>query len=99
MAHVFGPGQSAVDPIAAGLDPNYRPLTRAENRMITRTDTGETEPARPDAEAAQQPGPTGSLEGRPTEVPSVVPVRAEPAKSQSVTLFQAAATPEPRATS
>ena len=37
VSHVFGPGQAPVDPIAAGLDTQYNPLTRAENRMITQT--------------------------------------------------------------
>ena len=39
VSHVFGPGQAPVDPIAAGLDTQYNPLTRAENRMITQTGT------------------------------------------------------------
>lgn len=39
VSHVFGPGQSPVDPIAAGLDTGYNPLTRAENRVITQTGT------------------------------------------------------------
>lgn len=37
--HVSGPGQSPVDPIAAGLDLNYNPLTAAEDRLITQTGT------------------------------------------------------------
>ncbi len=37
VSHVFGPGQSPVDPIAAGLDTGYDPQTRAENRLITQT--------------------------------------------------------------
>ena len=37
--HVMGPGQSPVDPIAAGLDTGYDPMTRAENRLITLTGT------------------------------------------------------------
>jgi hypothetical protein len=37
ISHVFGPGQAAVDPIAAGLDTKHQPLTRNENRVITQT--------------------------------------------------------------
>ena len=37
VSHVFGPGQAAVDPIAAGLDVAHKPLTRNENRVITQT--------------------------------------------------------------
>lgn len=37
VSHVYGPGQAAVDPIAAGLDTRHNPLTRAENRVITQT--------------------------------------------------------------
>ncbi len=37
VPHVYGPGQAAVDPIAAGLDWQHKPLTRAENRVITQT--------------------------------------------------------------
>jgi hypothetical protein len=97
VAHVFGPGQAAVDPVAAGLDPNYSPLTRAENRMITRTDTGESEPARPDHEAAMQPGPTGSLEGRPTVIPSVVPSKvAEQSPETIVASESKAPAPAPK---
>ena len=37
VSHVQGPGQAAVDPIAAGLDTGFSPQTRAENRAITQT--------------------------------------------------------------
>jgi hypothetical protein len=37
ISHVMGPGQNAVDPIAAGLDVNYAPLTRHELRAPTLT--------------------------------------------------------------
>ncbi|WP_424139893.1 hypothetical protein [Roseomonas chloroacetimidivorans] len=37
VPHVYGPQQAAVDPVAAGLDTGHSPLTRAENRVITRT--------------------------------------------------------------
>lgn len=37
VAHVMGPQQAAVDPIAAGLDLRARPLTRNENRVVTQT--------------------------------------------------------------
>jgi hypothetical protein len=40
VAHVFGPQQAACDPIAAGIDTRAHPITRAENRAVTRT--GET---------------------------------------------------------
>ena len=36
-AHVYGPQQSPVDPVAAGLDTNFQPISRAENRVITLT--------------------------------------------------------------
>jgi hypothetical protein len=39
VSHVFGPGQTPVDPIAAGLDLGYNPLTRSEDRLITQTGT------------------------------------------------------------
>lgn len=37
VSHVMAPGQMAVDPVAAGIDTKHVPLTRAENRVITRT--------------------------------------------------------------
>lgn len=37
VAHVFGPQQSAVDPFAAGLDVDFKPINRAENRAVTQT--------------------------------------------------------------
>ena len=37
VSHVMGPQQAPCDPIAAGLDLEAHPLSRAENRMITRT--------------------------------------------------------------
>jgi hypothetical protein len=39
VSHVYGPGQTPCDPIAAGLDVNYSPLSAAENRLITLTGT------------------------------------------------------------
>ncbi len=36
VSHVFGPGQTPCDPIAAGLDLAYSPLTAAESRRIRR---------------------------------------------------------------
>jgi hypothetical protein len=37
ISHVYGPGQTPVDPIAAGLDTGFNPASRAENRSITQT--------------------------------------------------------------
>ncbi len=39
ISHVAGPGQAPVDPVAAGLDMGYDPLTRSEDRMISQTGT------------------------------------------------------------
>ena len=36
-SHVYGPQQSPVDPAAAGLDTNFQPISRAENRVINQT--------------------------------------------------------------
>lgn len=54
MSHVYGPGQAAVDPIAAGLDVEHVPLTRNESRVITQTGTDGAGP-RP-ATYAEKPG-------------------------------------------
>jgi hypothetical protein len=37
VKHVSGPQQAPCDPVAAGLDLEYDPLTAAENRVITQT--------------------------------------------------------------
>ena len=37
VAHVYGPGQNPVDPVAAGLDTSAVLQTRAENRVVTNT--------------------------------------------------------------
>lgn len=37
VSHVMGPGQAAVDPVAAGLDTQHVPLTRNDNRVVTQT--------------------------------------------------------------
>ena len=37
VPHVYGPGQAAVDPIAAGLDTGYMPPTRNDDRVVTQT--------------------------------------------------------------
>ena len=37
VSHVFGPQQSPVDPVAAGLDTSAHPLTRNDNRVVTQT--------------------------------------------------------------
>jgi hypothetical protein len=39
VSHVAGPTQAPVDPIAAGLDIDYHPMSTAENRVITQTGT------------------------------------------------------------
>jgi hypothetical protein len=39
VSHVFGPGQTPVDPVAAGLDTGFDPLTRSSDRIITQTGT------------------------------------------------------------
>ena len=36
-SHVHGPQQAPCDPMAAGLDVDHHPLTRAENRAVTLT--------------------------------------------------------------
>ncbi len=51
VSHVFGPGQTPCDPIAAGLDLAYSPLTAAENRVISQTGAFAGGP-RPTADAA-----------------------------------------------
>ena len=58
--HVLGPQQAACDPVLAGLDMQHEPLTRQENRAITRTD-GTTVAALPDSESDKLPGPSGVM--------------------------------------
>lgn len=65
-SHVLGPQQSAVDPVLAGLDTEYHPLSRAENRAPTRID-GVTVAAAPDAVSVAIPGPSGAG-GEPASV-------------------------------
>ena len=81
-SHVMGPGQAAVDPYAAGLDVNAKPLSYAENRAVTTAD-GITKPAIPDAVAEQTPGPTGGATG---EEPAPAQVDAAATKPGPVTL-------------
>ena len=57
-SHVFGPQQSAVDPVLAGLDTNHNPLTRAEDRVITRMSDGAMVVPPPDAESDKIVGPS-----------------------------------------
>lgn len=57
-SHVIGPQQAAADPVLAGLDTSHVPMTRQENRVITRTD-GTSVPALPDSASAALPGPAG----------------------------------------
>ena len=63
VSHVFGPQQAPVDPVAAGLDTQHVPLSRAENRMITQT-----------GEAAAGPRPFTYVEKTgPDQVPQAAP--------------------------
>lgn len=63
ISHVYGPGQAAVDPVAAGLDTNSSPPGRAENRAITQT-----------GEAAAGPRPHTYIEKTgPEKVPQSAP--------------------------
>jgi hypothetical protein len=73
-SHVMGPGQAAVDPLAAGLDMGARPLSAAENRAITTAD-GITAPAPPDSFAEAAPGPSGGA-GKPPEGTAQAPLVA-----------------------
>ena len=61
VPHVFGPLQTAVDPLAAGIDTEQNPATRAENRVITRT-----------GEAAAGPRPVTYAE-KSQDVPQAAP--------------------------
>lgn len=59
-SHVVGPQQSAVDPVLAGLDTAHNPLTRAEDRVITRMSDGAMVVPPPDAESDAIVGPSGT---------------------------------------
>jgi len=61
-AHVHGPQQSPVDPVAAGLDTEHVPPTRAENRVIDRT--GEI------ASGPHAAGPIGVSDGSQVVAPA-----------------------------
>lgn len=58
-SHVIGPGQAAADPVLAGLDTAHNPLTRAEDRVITRTDGSMVVPP-PDTASDALVGPSGT---------------------------------------
>lgn len=89
-SHVIGPQQAACDPVLAGLDTEYRPMTRAENRGITRID-GQLVAPPADAESDKLPGPTGAsataaegaAELAAKATPSVVLPHAEPAAAEA----------------
>lgn len=74
VPHVMGPQQAPVDPVAAGLDTTAHPLTRAENRVITRTG----------ALGAGNPPSTYAEKGAtPAEAPSDMSEVAAPADAES----------------
>lgn len=63
VAHVYGPGQNPVDPVAAGLDTRAVLQTRAENRVVTQT-----------GEQAAGPRPHTYIEKTgPDQVPQAAP--------------------------
>ena len=76
-SHVIGPQQSAVDPVLAGLDTGYNPLTRAEDRVITRAADGVMVVPPPDAESDALVGPSGvsaaAAPSAPAEAAKVTP--------------------------
>jgi hypothetical protein len=83
ISHVFGPGQAAVDPIAAGLDLAGHFPSRAENRAITQT-----------GEAAAGPRPYTYIHRTgPEQVPQAAP--ADGALVQAPTDEVAAQAPGP----
>lgn len=85
VSHVVGPGQAPVDPIAAGLDTNFRPVVRDAARMITHTGTIGAG-ARPSTYAH-----TGNL-----EVPQAAPADGE--HEPAVPSEEAAKSPGPNST-
>lgn len=87
-SHVVGPQQSAVDPVLAGLDTGYDPLTRAENRVITRMADGAMVVPPPDRESEALPGPSS------TSAPAAETAQAEAAKVTPTTILTPA-TPAP----
>ena len=78
-SHVMGPQQAAADPVLAGLDTQHNPLSRAENRAITKPD-GETVAPPSDREAQNTPGPTGATDGSSDADAAQVSAAVDPGK-------------------
>ncbi len=76
-SHVIGPQQSAVDPVLAGLDTGYKPMTRAEDRVITRAADGVMVVPPADSASDALPGPSGvsapAAANAPEEAAKVTP--------------------------
>lgn len=79
-SHVIGPQQAAADPVLAGLDTQHNPMTRAEDRVITRTVDGAMLVPPPDAESDKIVGPSGTsvpaADTAPAEAARVTPTAA-----------------------
>ena len=73
--HVTGPGQAAVDPVAAGLDMQFDPMTRHELRAPTQT--GELGAGIRPSTYAEKPGGLGIQQSTEANHETVKPVVGE----------------------